>query len=88
MTDPVDKGNIASAPTGQLNAAAKRYAASQGWALSNGSYTVRPASMNGRSDLAAAVKMVGLGKASTATVRTHLRKRAKAIGATDLLPGS
>lgn len=84
----VDKGNITTPDAADLNAAAKRYAASQGWALSNGSYTIRPVEMHGRRDLAKAVLALGRGSLSTATIKAHIIKRAKAIGATSLLPSS
>lgn len=84
----VDKGNITTPDAADLNTAARKYAASQGWALSNGSYPIRPANMHGRRDLAKAILAQGRGNASSTTIRQHIRKRAKAIGATDLLPDS
>lgn len=84
----MDQGNISTLDAADLNAAAKRYAASQGWALPNGSYTIRPANMHGRRDIAKAILAIGRGNASTATIKAHIKKRATAIGATDLLPNS
>lgn len=83
-----DHGNITTPDAADLNTAARKYAASQGWALSDGSYPIRPADMHGRRDLAKAVQAVGRGSASTATIRAHIRKRARAIDAVDLLPDS
>jgi hypothetical protein len=88
MADTVDKGNITTPDAANLNTAARKYCASQGWALSDGSYPIRPANMNGKRDLAKATQSVGRGGASTATIRAHIKKRAQAIGAQNLLPDS
>lgn len=84
----MDRGNITVPDAANLNTAARRYAASQGWSLTNGSYPIRPANMNGRRDLAKAITSLGRGNTSTATIRQHIKRRAAAIGATTLLPDS
>ncbi|WP_128803714.1 MULTISPECIES: HK97 family phage prohead protease [unclassified Streptomyces] len=81
-----DQGNITSAAPGELDAAARQYAASQGWAMPDGSYPIRPANMRGREDLEAAIRAVGRGGASHDAIRAHIIKRAKAIGLGDLIP--
>lgn len=81
-----DQGNITSAAPGELDAAARAYAASQGWAMPDGSYPIRPANMHGRDDLEAAIRAVGRGGASHDAIRAHIIKRAKAIGLGDLIP--
>lgn len=83
-----DTGNIATPDAADLNTAARNHAASQGWALSDGSYPIRPVDMHGRRDLAKAVTSLGRGNKSTVTVKHHIKKRAKAIGCTNLLPNS
>jgi hypothetical protein len=80
------RGNIATASGADLNTAARRYAASQGWAMSDGSYPIRPVNMHGRDDLGNAVHAIGRGNAASATIKAHIVKRAKAIGATSQLP--
>lgn len=90
MTAPAattDHGNITTPDAADLNTAARRYAASQGWALPDGSYPIRPANMNGLRDLAKAV--LAIGRASNpATVKRHIIKRARALGALSKLPSS
>lgn len=83
-----NQGNIATAPGAELNTAARKYAASQGWALPDGSYPIRPLNMGGAKDLEDAVHSVGRGNASTATVQAFIVKRAKALGLSDKLPPS
>lgn len=83
-----DQGNITTPHAADLNTAARRYAASQGWALADGSYPVRPANMHGRDDLEDAVHAIGRGNASSATIKAHIVARARAINALDLLPAS
>ncbi|MFJ9114475.1 phage major capsid protein [Streptomyces sp. NPDC102394] len=84
----VDKGNIDTPNAGDLDAAARRYAASQGWAMEDGSYPIRPADMHGQADLEAAVRAVGRGSGPHDAIRAHIIKRAEAIGMTDRLPDS
>jgi HK97 family phage prohead protease len=55
--------------------------AKSGEALPDGSYPIANAT-----DLASAIKLVGNGKASNATVKAHIIKRAKALGLTAKLP--
>jgi phage head maturation protease len=83
-----DMGNVATAATGELNTAAKRYCLSQGWAMppDPGSYPIRPANMHGATDVTAAVHAVGRGNASGGAIRKHIMRRATAIGMTDSIP--
>lgn len=81
-----DQGNITTASAADLNAAARTYAASQGWAMPDGSYPIRPANMHGASDLSSAVKAVGRGGGSHNAIRMHIAKRARAIGMSDAIP--
>ncbi|MGH3097877.1 MAG: HK97 family phage prohead protease [Streptosporangiales bacterium] len=81
-----DKGNITTPDAGDLNAAAKRYAASQGWAMDDGSYPIRPADNHGRTDLEKAISAVGRGSGSHDAIRQHIIRRAKALGLSDLIP--
>lgn len=83
-----DQGNITTPSAADLDAAARRYAAAQGWAMPDGSYPVRPADRHGRQDLQAAVHAVGRGGGSHNAIRAHLIKRAHAIGAGDLIPSN
>jgi hypothetical protein len=53
----------------------RRKAAKEGAALSDGSYPIY-----NQGDLSAAVSRIGTGKADPATVKAHIRKRAKALG--------
>lgn len=82
----VDKGNITTPDAGDLNAAAKRYAASQGWAMGDGSYPIRPADNHGRTDLQKAIGAVGRGAGSHDAIRKHIISRAKTIGESDMIP--
>jgi HK97 family phage prohead protease len=84
----VDMGNVATAATGELNTAAKRYCLSQGWAMppDPGSYPIRPANMHGADDVSAAVKAVGRGNANPEGIRKFIMGRAKAIGASSAIP--
>jgi uncharacterized protein len=84
----VDMGNVATAATGELNTAAKRYALSQGWAMppDPGSYPIRPANMHGADDVAAAVRAVGRGNTSAEVIRKFIMQRAKAIGQEKAIP--
>ncbi|MET9086157.1 HK97 family phage prohead protease [Streptomyces sp. NPDC004237] len=81
-----DQGNISTPNAADLDAAARRYATAQGWAMPDGSYPIRPANMHGRQDLEAAVRAVGRGDASHNAIRAHIIKRARAIGLSDLIP--
>src|SRR5262245_10444336 len=81
-----DQGNINTPDAGDLNAAARRYAASQGWAMADGSYPVRPANLHGGADLAKAIHAVGRGSGSHDAIRRHIAARASAIGMSDQIP--
>lgn len=85
---PTDHGNITVPDAADLDTAARRYAASQGWAMSDGSYPIRPADNHGRADLEKAIHAVGRGGASHDAIRAHIRKRAAALGLSDMLPDS
>lgn len=82
----VDRGNITTPDAGDLNAAARRYAASQGWARDDGSYPIRPADNHGRADLDKAVNAVGRGDAPHDAIRRHIMRRARALGLTEMIP--
>jgi HK97 family phage major capsid protein/HK97 family phage prohead protease len=86
MDSDSDRGNITTPDAADLNAAARRYAASQGWAMPDGSYPIRPADMHGRADLEAAIHAVGRGGGSHDAIRRHIITRAKAIGMADMIP--
>lgn len=68
-----------------INMAARRKAAAQGAAMPGGRFPVR-----NRTDLAKAILAVGQVKPPTeearATVRRFVMKRAKALGAADMIP--
>ncbi|MGV4984522.1 HK97 family phage prohead protease [Streptomyces sp. NRAIS4] len=81
-----DQGNITTPNAADLDAAARRYAVAQGWAMPDGSYPIRPANMHGRNDLEAAIRAVGRGGASHDAIRAHIIKHAQAIGLSDLIP--
>lgn len=81
-----DMGNIATGAPGELNAAAVRYATSQGWTMPDGSYPIRPANMHGRDDLEAAIRAVGRGSADHDAIRRHIMTRARAIGLSSMIP--
>lgn len=83
-----DQGNITSAAAADLNAAARRYAASQGWAMPDGSYPIRPANMHGEDDLRAALRAVGRGSGDHNAIRRHIMARARAIGLSSLIPST
>jgi hypothetical protein len=81
-----DHGNIDTPDAADLDTAARRYAASQGWAMPDGSYPVRPANLHGASDLEKAVGAVGRGGGSHDAIRKHIMARAQAIGLTAKVP--
>lgn len=82
----VDRGNITTPNAADLNAAARRYAASQGWAMPDGSYPIRPANNHGAQDLAKAIRAVGRSGASRDGVRRYVMKRAGALGLMSTIP--
>ena len=66
----------------ELSSAARQDAAEQGHAMPDGSYPIRP-----RKELAKAV--MAFGRASNKpAVKRHIKRRAKALNATHLLPDS
>lgn len=86
--DGADHGNITTPNAADLNATARRYAASQGWAMADGSYPIRPAEMHGRDDLTTAIHAVGRGSGSHEETRRHIITRAKALELSELVPGT
>ncbi|WP_406168891.1 phage major capsid protein [Streptomyces sp. NBC_00996] len=84
----VDQGNIDTANAADLDTAARQHAASQGWAMEDGSYPIRPLDSHGRTDLEAAVRAVGRGSGSHDAIRAHIVKRAKALGLAEMIPAS
>lgn len=88
LSQRADQGNIETPNAADLNAAARKYAASRGWAMSNGSYPIRPANMHGASDLDAAVRAVGRGSGSHDAIRKHIVTRGRAIGLSDKIPSN
>jgi uncharacterized protein len=85
-TRAADTGNITTPDSGDLNAAARKYAASRGWAMGDGSYPIRPLDMHGRTDLTKAIRAVGRGGGSHDAIRRHIIKRARALGLSDMIP--
>lgn len=75
-----DRGNIDTPDAGDLNTAARKYAASRGWAMRDGSYPIRPANLHGAADLEKAIHAVGRGGGSHAEIRQHIMRRARGIG--------
>lgn len=64
-----------------FTAAQRRELAAKGEALPDGSYPIR-----NRTDLGHAVQAAGRGGGSQERIRNHIRKRARALNATDALP--
>ncbi|MFC7218592.1 hypothetical protein ACFQLX_10495 [Streptomyces polyrhachis] len=81
-----DKGNIDVSDAAFLDTAARRYAASQGWAMENDSYPIRPADMHGAEDLHRAIHAVGRGSEPHDEIRRHIMDRAKALGLSAEIP--
>lgn len=81
-----DRGNIDTPDAAKLNTAARKYCASRGWAMKDGSYPIRPANMHGASDLDKAVQAVGRGKKPAEQIHAHIMKRARAIGEAERIP--
>jgi len=82
----VDQGNITTPNAADLNAAARRYCAAQGWAMPDGSYPIRPANNHGADDASKAVRAVGRGNANANTIRKFIISRMKDIGLGDQIP--
>ncbi|MFD8676835.1 hypothetical protein ACFV1A_27615 [Streptomyces seoulensis] len=83
----MDKGNIDTPDAADLDAAARRYCASEGWALPDGSYPVRPADRHGAEDLRRAIHAVGRGRRDPHDeIRRHVEERAGALGLTAEIP--
>lgn len=80
-----DNGNNSAEPSGEerakYDAAARQTMAKNGQAMPDGSYPIAD-----KQDLQNAIHAVGRGNAPHATIRAHIIKRAKALGATNMLP--
>lgn len=81
-----DESNLDTPDAGDLNTAARREAASRGWAMDDGSYPIRPSDMHGRADLEKAIRAVGRGGGSHDAIRRHIMKRARALGLSEMIP--
>lgn len=81
MDVPRKDGLKMAVPAGDLDTAQRRKLAEQGKALPGGRFPIR-----NRSDLAKAIRMVGLAKGSHAAVRAYIRRQAAALGAMDMIP--
>jgi len=89
LSERAEQGNLSTAAASDLDAPARQYALSQGWATSpDGSYPIRPADMHGSDDLAAALRAVARGGSDHNAVRMHIMKRARSIGMGDRVPGN
>ena len=66
-----------------FTAAQRRQLAASGAAMPGGAYPI-----TNRAELDDAVRAVGRGSGSHNAIRKHIISRAKAIGATDAIPGS
>ncbi|MET7613137.1 hypothetical protein ABZX97_18785 [Streptomyces seoulensis] len=83
----MDKGNIDTPDAADLDAAPRRYCASEGWSLPDGSYPVRPADRHGAEDLRRAIHAVGRGRRDPHDeIRRHVEERAGALGLTAEIP--
>ncbi|MFJ4599136.1 hypothetical protein [Streptomyces griseoluteus] len=77
----MDQGSIDVPDAADLDAAARRYRASQGWSLPDGGYPVRPAGLHGAEDLRRAIHAVGGGGAIRTTRSGGMcEERARALG--------
>lgn len=85
-TTVTEHGNITAPDAGDLNDAARKYCASQGWAMSDGSYPIRPADNHGADDAGKAIHAVGRGGSSGDSIRRHIIGRLHTIGQADLIP--
>lgn len=85
-----DCGNLETAPGARLNEAARRCAARRGWAMSDGSFPIRPKSMQGAKDLGNAIRAVGRARPNTearrSAVRRHIIERAGELGLSEEIP--
>ncbi|MDQ0993333.1 hypothetical protein [Streptomyces sp. V3I7] len=83
----MDKGNFDTPDAGDLDTAARRYCAAQGWALPDGSYPIRSAELHGREDLRRAIHAVGRGRRDPHdTIRRHIMARARELGLSEEIP--
>ncbi|MEV8044891.1 hypothetical protein AB0P02_13760 [Streptomyces griseoluteus] len=77
----MDKGSIDVPDAADLDAAARRYRASQGWPLPDGGHPARPACLHGAEDLRRAIHAVGRGRRDPHdAIRRHVEERARALG--------
>jgi hypothetical protein len=86
--DDAAEANLETPDAGNLNAAARRIAAERGWALPDGSYPIRDQEHHGLADLDKAIRAVGRGSAPHDKIRRHIIKRARALEASDRIPGN
>ncbi|MFJ3661079.1 hypothetical protein ACIPPM_11505 [Streptomyces sp. NPDC090119] len=83
----MDEGNIDTPDAADLDAAARRHCAAEGWSLPDGSYPVRPADRHGAEDLHRAIHAVGRGRRDPHDeIRRHIEERAGALGLTAEIP--
>jgi hypothetical protein len=75
------QGGLVATATKSWNREKRDKAAQKGQAMSDGSYPIKD-----KADLKKAIKAIGRGKKSHASIKAHIKKRAKALGATNLLP--
>lgn len=72
---------ITATATKAWNKEKRDKAADAGQAMKDGSYPIKD-----KADLKKAIRASGRGKKSHASIKSHIKRRAKALGATDLLP--
>ncbi|MFJ5017131.1 hypothetical protein [Streptomyces griseoluteus] len=77
----MDKGSIDVPDAADLDAAARRYRASQGWSLPDCGHPARPVDLHGAEDLRRAIHAVGRGRSDPHdAIRRHVEERARALG--------
>jgi hypothetical protein len=82
-----DMGNVMTAAAGGLDDVARQYCASQGWAMQDGTYPIRPLNWHGAADLDAAIAKATSGGYNDGA-RRHIMRRAAAIGLAGSVPAS
>lgn len=76
------RGGVTATATSALTSKVRENAAKKGQAMKDGSFPIRD-----KTDLKKAIKACGRAK-NIAAAKRHIKKRARALGATDLLPDS
>jgi len=76
------RGGVTATATSALTSKVRENAAKKGQAMKDGSFPIRD-----KTDLKKAIKACGRAK-NLAAAKRHIRKRARALGATDMLPDS